>query len=82
MEFIPLYCPLQHVNPQRVGYIGDIEAGVPITFRGNCKQKHFPGHSGRIEFQVDAFGNVSWREMEKESDKEYSFGTIRIGVGG
>lgn len=79
MEFIPLYCHIPHEGRKKPPYLCDVEAGVPVTIRCNCRQKHLDGHTNRSEFKIDAFGTVLFKEIRDETDKTYFDDGVRIG---
>ena len=81
MDFIPLYCPIKHADPKKSSYLCDVEAGVAVTMRCTCRQKHAPGHIGRVELRIDLFGNITWKEIKNETDKNYCSDGVRIGGG-
>jgi hypothetical protein len=76
MELKPLNCLIPKVwrdgAPVPCGaYLCDIDAASNTTVRFTCRQKHFEGHSNRIEFKQDN-GVITFRELPPDEKKSYS----------
>jgi hypothetical protein len=86
MLFKDLRCPIPRFRKDKGGVVDkcdshlvDIEANAPVTVRCVCKERHAEGHSNHVEFMQDKCGNVSFREIDPETDsKGYADNGVRF----